>query len=56
VGAAKRHGVVVQLGLFCGYDASHEFIWDVSPMNPINNVNGYVRCDPQQLYLQSACL
>jgi hypothetical protein len=39
VAQASTRGVVVQLGLFCGYDATHEFIWGMSPMNPKNNVN-----------------
>lgn len=39
VSSAAKHGVVVQLVLFCGYDAKHQFIFDVSPLNPANNVN-----------------
>jgi hypothetical protein len=31
--------VVVELGLFCGYEAAHEYIWDVCPFNPKNSVN-----------------
>ena len=30
---------MVQLVLFCGYDAKHQFIFDVSPLNPANNIN-----------------
>ena len=41
VRAASARGIVVQVGLFCGYDASHEFIWAESPMNPANNVNSF---------------
>eukprot|EP00035_Acanthoeca_spectabilis_P008946 m.160568 g.160568 ORF g.160568 m.160568 type:complete len:492 (+) comp14558_c0_seq1:112-1587(+) len=41
VDLAGRHGIVAQLGLFCGYDAAHEFIWEVNPMNPRNNINDF---------------
>jgi hypothetical protein len=39
VDAAAAHGVVVELGLFGGYEQTHEFIWEVCPFHPSNNVN-----------------
>ena len=26
------------------YDATHEFIWDINPMNPNNNINAFKGC------------
>ncbi|MCC7375810.1 MAG: hypothetical protein IT581_14225 [Verrucomicrobiales bacterium] len=39
VGRASRNGIIVELSLFCPmYDESQ---WRLSPMNPVNHVNGW---------------
>lgn len=54
VKAASAHGVVVELGLFCGYDATHEFIWDWSPQNAANNINGLTEVNRTNVYTLAA--
>ena len=54
VKTAGAAGVVVQLGLFCGYDAVHSFIWDGSPQNPKNNVNGWADVRQDTVYTERA--
>jgi len=36
--SAKRHGIVVELVLFCTYYGEEQ--WRLSPLNPANNING----------------
>jgi len=38
VGAAQKHGVIVEMNLFCPFYEEPQ--WKLSPMNAINNVNG----------------
>ena len=38
VGEARKHGVIVEMNLFCPF--YEESQWKLSPMNAINNVNG----------------
>lgn len=54
VEAASARGVVVELGLFCGYDATHEFIWDWSPQNAANNINGLTHVNRTNVYTLAA--
>lgn len=39
VHTAAQHNIVVEVGLFGGYEQTHESIWRVVPFNPANNVN-----------------
>jgi hypothetical protein len=39
-----------QLALFCGYETTHDFIWENSPLNTANNVNGLVMVNRSNLY------
>jgi len=39
VDAAASRGIVVEVGLFGGYEQSHETIWEYCPFHPSNNVN-----------------
>ena len=45
--SAKRHGVVVELTLFC--TIYNDDLWKVCPMNAANNVNGVGNCPRQEL-------
>jgi hypothetical protein len=51
VNLAGKHGIVVELNLFCPmYDDSQ---WKVSPMNAANNVNGIGAVDKHEVYTLS---
>ena len=45
---AGRRGVVVEYGLFCSFYSDE--LWAVSPMNPINNVNGLSDCPRAEVF------
>jgi hypothetical protein len=45
---AERRGIVVELNLFC--PMYNEQLWQASPMNAANNVNGVGRCPRDELY------
>lgn len=45
---------MVEVGLFCGYDATHEFIWDWSPQNAANNINGLTAVNRTNVYTLAA--
>ncbi len=59
VGEAGKHGIIVELVLFCPF--YEESMWQLSPMNAINNINGvgnmqrtdvYKHHDPKMLAIQ----
>ena len=50
VSVAGARGIVVQVALFCGYDATHEFIWANNPMNPANNINALAGVNRTTVY------
>jgi len=61
VSEAGKHGVVVELVLFCPF--YEDSMWQLSPMNAINNINGvgkmkrtdvYKHHDPKMLAIQDA--
>lgn len=39
VDTAATHGIIVEVGLFGGYEQTHESIFEVCPFHPSNNVN-----------------
>ena len=45
---ANKHGVVVELVLFCPF--YKDSMWDLSPMNAANNVNGVGTCEREEAY------
>ncbi|MEP6756196.1 MAG: DUF6298 domain-containing protein, partial [Chthonomonadales bacterium] len=46
--AASKHGVVVEINLFCpNYD---ENLWKANPMNTANNTNGVGKCPGNEAY------
>jgi hypothetical protein len=45
---AQRRGVVVEMNLFCPF--YEEVLWDASPMNARNNVNGVGRVPRDEVY------
>jgi hypothetical protein len=46
--AARKHGIVVEFTLFC--PLYRDVLWDVSPMNQANNVNGIGTCGREEVY------
>ncbi len=48
VSQASRRGVVVELVLFCPF--YKDSMWELSPMNAANNVNGVGRCKREEAY------
>ncbi|MBN1844477.1 MAG: hypothetical protein JW810_02260 [Sedimentisphaerales bacterium] len=55
IGEAGRRGVVVELVLFCPF--YEDAMWDLSPMNARNNVNGFSQVKREEVYtLQDARL
>lgn len=39
VDAAASHNIIVEVGLFGGYEQTHEAIWRACPFHPSNNIN-----------------
>lgn len=46
--AAEKRGVIVEFTLFC--PLYKDALWDASPMNKANNVNGVGNCDREEVY------
>jgi len=45
---ARRRGIVVELTLFCTF--YRDELWDVSPLNALNNVNGIGVCPREEVF------
>lgn len=45
---ASKRGVIVEMNLFCPF--YEESMWNISPQNARNNVNGVGKCDRNQAY------
>jgi hypothetical protein len=48
VAQAGRRGIVVEMNLFC--PMYEDLQWKLTPMNPMNNINGIGQCDKHQVY------
>ncbi len=46
--AASRHGIVVEMNLFC--PLYEDDLWEISPMNIRNNINGIGDCPRTEVY------
>ena len=46
--AAQRHGIVVEMNLFC--PLYEDVLWDISPMHIRNNINGVGDCPRTEVY------